>query len=139
MTKLTVNFTDHAIRVTLLNSIADDETHCEILGSADVLTRAFNEIVALVERKEMPPNAVPSTEVTHVQPLNAHMKQTTKHVVMQPHAIHLVGQNNRVVRSASDCFSSTRKGFVIGIPNLIPCVLNATGDRDTNDVTLLLK
>ena len=51
---------------TLLNGIADDEIRREILGSADMLTRAINEIVALVERKEMACNAVPPTEVTSV-------------------------------------------------------------------------
>ena len=49
------------IRGTLLNGIADDELHRAILRSADVLTRAVNEIVAVVES-----NAVPPTEVTSV-------------------------------------------------------------------------
>ena len=45
---LKVNYTDHMIRDTLPNGIADDEICPEILESADVLTRAVNEIVALV-------------------------------------------------------------------------------------------
>ena len=48
------------IRDTLLNGIADDEICREILGGADMLTRAVNEIVALVEAKEMARKAVPS-------------------------------------------------------------------------------
>ena len=63
---LKVSYTDHMIRDTILNGIADDEIHREILGSADVLTRAVNEIVALVESKEIAHNAVPPTEVTSV-------------------------------------------------------------------------
>ena len=63
---LKVNYTDQLIRDTLLNGIADDENGPEILGRADVLTRAVNEIVALVESKEMARNAVPPTEVTSV-------------------------------------------------------------------------
>ena len=51
---------------TLLNGIADDEIRRKILGSADLLTRAVNEIVVLVESKEMARNAVPPTEVTSV-------------------------------------------------------------------------
>ena len=47
-------------------------------------------------------------------PFSAYMTQTTEHVVMQPHAgnptIYLIGQNSRVVLSASNFFSSTKKG-----------------------------
>ena len=46
---LKINYTDHMIRDTLLNRIADDEICREILGSADMLKRAVNEIVALVQ------------------------------------------------------------------------------------------
>ena len=71
------------------------------------------------------------------------MMQTTEHVVMQPHvrntSIHLLGQNNRVLRSASDFISSTKKRLLVGIPNFIPCVLSATGHRNTIDITSLLK
>ena len=59
---LKVNYTDHMIRDTLLNGIADRE----IIASADVLTCAVNEIVAQVESKEMARNAVPWTEITSV-------------------------------------------------------------------------
>ena len=132
---LKVNYTNHMIRDTLLNGIADDEIRREILGSADVLTRAVNEIVALVESKEMARNAVPRPRSHMCQPFSAYMTQTTEHVVMQTHAgnptIYLLAQNSCVVRSASDSFSSTKRGLVVGIPNLIPCVLNATGHRNT--------
>ena len=56
---LKVNYTDHMIGDTLLNGIADDEIQREILGSADVLTRAVNEIVALLKSKEMARYAFP--------------------------------------------------------------------------------
>ena len=63
---LKVNYTDHMILDTLLNGIADDEIRREILGSADVLTRAVNEIVVLVESKETACETVPPTEVISV-------------------------------------------------------------------------
>ena len=63
---LKINYTNYMIRDTLLNGIADEEIRREILRSADVLTRAVNEIVALVESKEMARNAVPPTEITSV-------------------------------------------------------------------------
>ena len=62
------------IRDAMLNGIADDEIHREILGSADVLKRAVNKIVALVESKEMARNAVLPRPRSHsCQPLSAHM------------------------------------------------------------------
>ena len=140
---LKVKYTDHMICDTLLNGIADDEIHREILGCADVLKRAVNEIVALVESKEMARNAVPPTQVTSVSAIQRLHDAHHRHVVMQSHAgnltIYLLGQNNHVVRSASDFISSTKKGLVVGIPSLKPCVLNATGHRNTEDATSLLK
>ena len=134
---LKINYTDHMIRDTLLNGIADDEIRREILGGRRLLTRALNEIVALVEAKEMARNAVPRPRSHLYQPFSAYMTQTTEHVVMQPHAgnptIYLIGQNSRVVFSASNFFSSTKKGLVVAIPNLISCVLNATGHRNTEE------
>ena len=90
---------------------------------------------------QMARNAVPRPRSHLCQSFSACMTQTTEHVVMQPHAgnptIHLLGQNSRAVRSTSDFISSTKNGLVIGIPNLIPCVLNATGHRNTEDATSL--
>ena len=83
---LKVTYTDHMIRDTLLNGIADDEIRQEILGSADVLTCAVNEIIALVESKEMARNAAPRLRSHLCQPFSAYMTQTTEHVVMRPHA-----------------------------------------------------
>ena len=125
---LKINYTDHMIRDTLLNGIADDEIRREILGGADMLTRAVNEIVALVEGKVMARNALPPPWSHLCQAFSAYITQTTEHVVTQPHAgnstIYLIGQNSRVVLYASDFFSSTKKGLVVGIPSLIPYVLN---------------
>ena len=63
---LKVNYIDHMIRDTLLNGTADNEIRREILGSVDMLTRAVNKIVALIDSKEMARNAIPPTEVTSV-------------------------------------------------------------------------
>ena len=130
------------IQDTVLNGIADNEIRREILGGADMLTRAVNEIVALVEAKEWLTTLPPRPRSHLCQPFSAYMTQTTEHVVMQPHAknptIDLIGQNSRVVLSVSDFFASTKKGLVVGIPNLMPCVLSAAGHRNTEDATLFL-
>ena len=46
---------------TLLSGIANDEIRREILETADILTRPVNNnVVALVESKEMARNAIPN-------------------------------------------------------------------------------
>ena len=105
-----------------------------------MLTRAVNEIVGLVESKEMARNAVPLTEDTSVSAIqrlhDADHRACRNTTPRRDPTNYLLGQNNRVVRSASDFISPTKKS---GIPNLIHCVLNATRHRNTEDVTSLLK
>ena len=67
--ELKVNYTDHMIRDTLLNGIADSEIRREILGTADILTTAINDAIALVENKEMARNAIPSVNVSAMSEL----------------------------------------------------------------------
>ena len=136
---LKVNYADHMIRDLLLNGIADNEIRREILRSADVLTRVVNKIVTLVESKEMTGNAVFLTEVTSASAIKRPDDADHRARRNAIHQFTCSGQNNRVARSASDFFSSTKKGLVVEIPNLIPCLLNATGHRNTEDVTSLLK
>ena len=61
---LEVNYIDQAICNTLLNGIADSEILREILGTADILTSAINDAIALAENKEMTLNAIPSADVS---------------------------------------------------------------------------
>ena len=57
-----VNYTDHMIRDTLLNGIADSDIRRETLGTKDILTCGVNDVVALVESKEMARNAMPTLD-----------------------------------------------------------------------------
>ena len=136
---LKVNYTDHMIRDTLLNGIADDE----ILGSADVLTRAVNKIVVLVESKEMARNAVPPTEVTSVsavQRLHDADHRARRNTIPRRESNNLPARSKQLrCPLCQRLFQLYKKGLVVGIPNLIPCVLNATGHRNTEDATSLLK
>ena len=125
---LKVNYTDHMIRDTLLNGIADDEIRRAILGSADVLTRAVNEIVALVENKEMARNAVPPTEVTSVsavQRLRDADHRARRNAISGRESNNLPARSKQSRCVTSKFISSSKKGLVVGMPNLIPCVLNA--------------
>ena len=54
------------IRDTLLNGIADTDIRREVLGTTDIITTAINDIIALVESKEIARNAIPSTSVVNV-------------------------------------------------------------------------
>ena len=108
-----------------------------------MLTRAVNEIIALVEAKEMARNAVPPTEVTSVsavQRLHDADHRACRNATPCRESHNLSDRSNsRVVRSASNFFSSIKKGLVVGIPNLRLCEFNATGHRNTKDATSLLK
>ena len=63
---LKVGYTDHMIRDTLLSGIADDDIRREILGIAGILTSSINEIIALVESKEIARNATPTPAMSAV-------------------------------------------------------------------------
>ena len=60
---LKVNYTDHMIRDTLLNRISDFDICREILGTTVILNTAVNNLIALVESKEMTQNAIPASDV----------------------------------------------------------------------------
>ena len=54
---------------TRLSSIADDEIRREISGTADILNRPVNKVIALVEREEMARNVIPQPETPAVSAL----------------------------------------------------------------------
>ena len=58
---LDVDFTDVIIRDVLIAGIADMDIRREILGTDSILARSTNDVVSLVESKEMARNALPST------------------------------------------------------------------------------
>ena len=59
-----VNYTDHAIRDVLLNGIHDPEIRREVLGTQDILKAPINDIIALVENKEVARNSLPSSTLS---------------------------------------------------------------------------
>lgn len=61
-----MNYTDNAIRDVLLNGLADTDIRREVLGTKDILTKPINDIVTLVEGKEMARNAFPSSTLSAV-------------------------------------------------------------------------
>ena len=56
-----VDFTDSIIRDVLIAGIADLDIHREVLGTSAILERAVNDVISLVEGKEMARNDLPSS------------------------------------------------------------------------------
>ena len=61
---LKVNYKDHMIQDTLLNGISDFDIRRETLGTTDILTTAVNDVIALVESKQIARNAIPAPDVS---------------------------------------------------------------------------
>ena len=61
-----VDYTDHVIRDVLLNGISDTDIRREVLGTTNILQTPVNDVIALVENKEMARNALPSSTLTAV-------------------------------------------------------------------------
>ena len=54
-----VDYTDHVIRDVLLNGISDCDIRREVIGDRTIHAMAVNDVIALVETKEMARNALP--------------------------------------------------------------------------------
>ena len=61
---LAVDYTDHIIRDVLLSGILDSDIRREVLGTIDILKKPVNDVIAMVENKEMARNALPSTSLS---------------------------------------------------------------------------
>ena len=61
-----VDYTNHVIRDVILNGLSDPDIRRDILGTKDLLTKPVNDVIALVENKEMARNALPSSTLSAV-------------------------------------------------------------------------
>ena len=118
-----VDFTDIIIRDVLIAGIADMDIRREALGTEGILHRSINDVVALVESKEMARNALPTTAASisnfrreRSQPpeqRNTDKGQTTPCPDCgKPYALFSEGPsglNKRPHRQCLDCFRSRRK------------------------------
>ena len=59
-----MDYTDHMTRDTLLSGILDDKVRRDVVGIDSFLTKPFNDIIALVESKEIARNAVPTPDIS---------------------------------------------------------------------------
>ena len=61
-----VKYTDHMIRDVLLHGISDMDIRREVLGVSDILETAVNEVICIVEGKEMACNALLSANISRI-------------------------------------------------------------------------
>ncbi|XP_048576277.1 uncharacterized protein LOC125557593 [Nematostella vectensis] len=54
-----VDYTDHVIRDVIINGLYDNEIRREVLGIDGILEKPINQVIAVVESKEMARNALP--------------------------------------------------------------------------------
>ena len=73
-----VDYTDHVIRDVLLNGISDTDIRREILGYPDILKMPVNDVIALVENKEMARNALPSSTLSAVSSFRRQQNPPTR-------------------------------------------------------------
>jgi hypothetical protein len=72
-----VDYTDNVIRDVLLNGLSDPDIRREILGTPDILKKTVNDVIALVENKEMARNALPSSTLSAVSSFQRQKNPTT--------------------------------------------------------------
>ena len=70
-----VNYSDHMIRDVLLHGISDIDIRREVLGVSDILETAVNEVISLVEGKEMARNALPSANMSRISSFKQQQSQ----------------------------------------------------------------
>ena len=61
-----IDYTDHVICDILLNGIGDTDIRRKLLGTSNILKQPVNDVIALVESKEMARNALPSSSLSAV-------------------------------------------------------------------------
>jgi len=69
-------YTDHVIRNVLLNGITNPDIRREVLGTNNVLQTPVNDVIALMENKEMARNALPSSTLSAVSSFQRQKKPT---------------------------------------------------------------
>ena len=72
-----VNYTDHVIRDVLVNGMYDPDIRREILSQENLPKTSINDVIALVETREMARNALPSS-VSAISSFQRQRQTTTR-------------------------------------------------------------
>ena len=139
-----VNFTDIIIRGILIAGIADTDIRRKVLSTAGVLHKSVNDIIALVEGKEMARNAIPVSSASISSFKRQKSKPPNSRTQIAPcpecgksHALFsegVSGWNTQPHKLCIDCYQSHRQ------KHRRPKIDNDTGnrDRDKSGVAFLL-
>ena len=123
---LKVDYTDHMICGTLVSGISDDEIRRDVMGIDSILTKSINDIIALVESKEMARNAVPHTR--HLYPVSGlklqHATAKPLQAVRTAHQLlhRPMSRKNLAVHNVTSYLAYTSKAPEVGTLNRILCV-----------------
>ena len=79
-----VDYTDHAIRDVILNGIADSDIRREVLGTTDILKKPVNDVIALVENKEMARSASSSSDMSAMSSFQRQQRAVTSNQSTTP-------------------------------------------------------
>ena len=98
-----VDYTDHVVPDVLLNGLSDPDIRRDVLGTKDILTKPINDVIALVENKEMARTALQSASLTSISTL----KQAKQAQPTIPPSAPVPTQSDRdKVATCPDCKTS---------------------------------
>lgn len=118
-----VDYTDHIIRDVRINGINDYDIRRDMLGTPDELGKPVNDVVALVENKEMARNALPLPGCCQSHHSGIRMLQHRQ--AMSPPRNRL--KNGRQALIVKILLMCLLRGLVGGIPSLTGSALMASG------------
>ena len=121
-----VDFTDSIIRDVLIAGIAELDIRREVLGTSAILERAANDVISLVEGKEMARNALPSSASGISSFKRAERYQ-------QHNRLPLIAPRLRYAQIANKHLHSSRRELAVGTPDHTVNASNATEDAMSDE------
>lgn len=115
-----VDYTDHIIHDVLVNGIYDADIRRETLGTTDILNKPVNDMIALVENKEMARNALPSSALSAMSSFQR-LKRSPQATPPRPRA-QQTGRSSPHARSVRTPLMYSQKEPTGGIQSPMSCV-----------------
>ena len=122
-----VDFTDSIIRDVLIAGIADLDICREVLGTSAILERAVNDVISLVEGKEMARNALPSS----ASGISSFKRGRDRY--QQRNRLPLIDPRLRYAQIANKHLHSSRREIAVGTPDHTVNASSATEDAVSNE------
>ena len=118
-----VDYTNHAIIDVLLNGIYDTDIRREVLGTKDILKKPVNDVISLVENKEMA--AMPSLHQLQRQCRHLNDNKALQQMLPWQPSPTRIGLRKLFAQTASNTSRLSQRGPGAGTPNHIKSVLTA--------------